>query len=484
MNKASDKEFNLDLFYQGLRFIRLFSKGVFNRLDKELDPEIFIQLYHYDGDIEYTTIPKSSLVDEINGQLETIKSMMPNKIKDFSGLESNRLNLNSITHALVAKSKMFDDRHIITTDFHVVDQYMISIITSIDKEVLESYYSLKSPKNDAPTSLIGAAISEYINDLNKLVYNFQRNDLYKGIDFNETIRRASKSLLRLLGHTSIVNSTYNKLNKISALNYEGNAIKGKILFTAPQNLLQNNLHENIDLIMEFNAKIPLSNFRHVRKLIEITKEDLYLISDTDSIVGIGKIKGTYDYNKEDLFIIEFVNYHTWELRHMDHKLMDVNHDRASLPKESVTYSDFKASILRLFMDMDLDRVKKLYKLIVAATKQDKGALIVISPNARSEAKRLKSQCFLVAPKELKPSMIKPITSIDGAILMDTDGFCHGLGAILDGMATTKGDTSRGARYNSAIRYVETISKLEDYSDCLAIVISEDKMVDIITRFTI
>ena len=44
--------------------------------------------------------------------------------------------------------------------------------------------------------------------------------------------------------------------------------------------------------------------------------------------------------------------------------------------------------------------------------------------------------------------------------------------------------SRGARYNSSVKYVETITNNPDYSDCAVIVISEDKIIDIITKYSL
>jgi hypothetical protein len=49
-----------------------------------------------------------------------------------------------------------------------------------------------------------------------------------------------------------------------------------------------------------------------------------------------------------------------------------------------------------------------------------------------------------------------------------------IGAILDGLATDAGYPSRGARYNSAIRYVASSSHA-----CLAIVVSEDGMINVV-----
>jgi hypothetical protein len=47
--------------------------------------------------------------------------------------------------------------------------------------------------------------------------------------------------------------------------------------------------------------------------------------------------------------------------------------------------------------------------------------------------------------------------------------------ILDGRASGRGDGTRGARYNSALRYIESSAY-----PCLAVVVSEDGMVDVLT----
>jgi hypothetical protein len=73
---------------------------------------------------------------------------------------------------------------------------------------------------------------------------------------------------------------------------------------------------------------------------------------------------------------------------------------------------------------------------------------------------------------MSPELLRHVTPIDGAVLLSPDGYCHAIGTILDGIASTKGDPSRGARYNSAVRYVESTP-----SPCLAVVVSEDGRVD-------
>jgi len=63
------------------------------------------------------------------------------------------------------------------------------------------------------------------------------------------------------------------------------------------------------------------------------------------------------------------------------------------------------------------------------------------------------------------------------VLPDPQGYCYSIGVILDGKASAgHGNSTRGARYNSAIRYVES----SDFPT-LVVVVSEDGMVDVMTK---
>jgi hypothetical protein len=61
-------------------------------------------------------------------------------------------------------------------------------------------------------------------------------------------------------------------------------------------------------------------------------------------------------------------------------------------------------------------------------------------------------------------------------MLDPQGYCYSIGVILDGTASGRGNSTRGARYNSAIRYVES----SPYPT-LVVVVSEDGMVDVMTK---
>ena len=101
-------------------------------------------------------------------------------------------------------------------------------------------------------------------------------------------------------------------------------------------------------------------------------------------------------------------------------------------------------------------------------------MVVVSTGAQTEADRLKTQSTEIAPIQLTPSIMRMVTTIDGAVRIDPDSTCYALGVILDGLASPKGAPSRGACYNSAIRYVKS-SKYP----CVAIVVSEDGTIDLI-----
>jgi hypothetical protein len=119
-------------------------------------------------------------------------------------------------------------------------------------------------------------------------------------------------------------------------------------------------------------------------------------------------------------------------------------------------------------------VQLLWELALKSTTQPSGTILIISEGAGYEAQRLSRQCFRVAPRFMTPSVLRLVTNIDGAVFIDPHGTCFAIGAILDGLATERGDASRGSRYNSALRYVES-----SRFPTLAVVVSEDGWIDLL-----
>jgi DNA integrity scanning protein DisA with diadenylate cyclase activity len=198
------------------------------------------------------------------------------------------------------------------------------------------------------------------------------------------------------------------------------------------------------------------------------------LSDSDYVYGLGKVAGLYDYRAEDLFVIRFTKHYTWELLHVDHLMMRVAYGQPELPRLRMDKLKFASDVKRIFPRTTPMDIVQLWELVAEATRQKQGTTVVVSTGAQEEARRLCNQATVIEPIELTVQMMKLVTAIDGAVLIDPQSVCYAIGAILDGLATDKGTPSRGARYNSAIRYVESSKH-----PCMAIVVSEDGSIDLV-----
>ena len=103
-------------------------------------------------------------------------------------------------------------------------------------------------------------------------------------------------------------------------------------------------------------------------------------------------------------------------------------------------------------------------------------MLVVTPEAEAETQRLSAQSTVIEPVIASQSIISHLSSVDGAILISPKGVVYSFGVILDGQASKNGNPARGARYNSAIRYVD--EKSNERINCLALIVSEDGYVDL------
>lgn len=155
-------------------------------------------------------------------------------------------------------------------------------------------------------------------------------------------------------------------------------------------------------------------------------------------------------------------------------MMRVVYGQPELPKMGIDKHKFERDVKRIFPEIKAEEITRLWELVLEATRQKHGTMVVVSSGADEEAKRLGNQATVVEPVELTTQIMQVITAIDGAVLIDLSSTCYAIGVILDGLASKKGTPARGARYNSAIRYVET-----SQYPCMAIVVSEDGSIDLV-----
>ena len=133
-----------------------------------------------------------------------------------------------------------------------------------------------------------------------------------------------------------------------------------------------------------------------------------------------------------------------------------------------------------------------YTVLQAAARQKKGALVILSEDwaMREIAKRVQlSQMGIRLSRTNLLNLAKhteylsSFSSIDGAVLLDFAGQCHAIGAIIGGEpdVIVTGDTGRGSRYNSASNFLAWAAKKYPGVLFLAIIVSEDGIVDVLPR---
>jgi len=287
-------------------------------------------------------------------------------------------------------------------------------------------------------------------------------------DFSGLLRRAGETLCSAISldvKDFMLQGIFENLNKISELRYEGGETIGTIVF-APSNLP--GLKYDVKLL----KPISLDSHKLVRKVVEISNNELGCICcGSEGIVGfvsLSKFKDSY------VFRAIFTGHYRWSLYINNTLLMNCAFGVPSVPQLKLTEKDFLSNIKRLLSGLTSNQGEALWNAVSAAMEQRHGTMLVVSDAASSEAKRLRSQAIVIEPIKLTSELVNCISGIDGAILVNRDCSCYAIGVILDGIATDTGDPSRGARYNSALRYVGSLQV-----PTVCIVVSEDGYVNMI-----
>ncbi len=379
----------------------------------------------------------------------------------------------------------------------ILNGYITFSVVQVNRQAFECYYKLKkislSKKQlgvssySQSTSLLRSVINRFLRKITGYFNNlevFYRNivpiffhNLGNESEIDEIITSSGQYLLHSIAKSIISESGVSLINRrdlfytfneISLLKYEGREGIGSITISAPN-------HPNINELVSFKKPIKIDDFSAVRKILQITSESMFLISDSNYIFGIGEMIGVYDESCEDLFFVKFLRHNNWEFIHGNNILMMVSSGQPKLPKFQAYKREFTHLLNKVFKGIKNKNIIGLWNLINRATQQKYGTMVVITKDAESEGLRLQGQAIIINPINITLEMIDKMTEIDGAILINPfDLKCYAIGVILDGIATDKGNYARGARYNSAIRYCESRNET-----CMAVVISEDGAIDLI-----
>lgn len=260
-----------------------------------------------------------------------------------------------------------------------------------------------------------------------------------------------------------------RLNEITATTYEGASAAGHLLVVGSDGA------EAVDVEVQLRKPVHLSRTRQVRKLLEMSRPGFRLLVTGTSVVGLGKPR--VDARAEQLsatFEVDVVGHATWDLSHNSRPLLRVAYGMPSLPRPLIDLELFSDTARRVFEGIEEAEVEHLQALVIAAADASHGTTLAISVEAEKEAERLKGESTRVEPTPLTPAAVARLSAIDGAILIDPQGTCHAIGLILDGTAAGTGDPARGARFNSALRYLQSAE-----TPVLLVVVSEDGGVDLV-----
>lgn len=257
------------------------------------------------------------------------------------------------------------------------------------------------------------------------------------------------------------------LNGVTALPYEGRAGSGRIILAKPED-------PAVHVLLKLEKPVGLREARAVRKLVEASGSEADLLLGDGKVYGLGRAAPDYDKTRETVFEVSVLGRGAWDLSHCGYALLSVRDGIARLPVHSFDAPLFEDVVKRLFPDADIN---VLVDLARAAGQNEHGAMLVISGNAVGEAHRLSPQAWVVEPTSLCADLLRQLTAMDGAVLVDPQGKCHAIGVILDGHAAGRGDPARGSRLNNAVRYLDT----ERRPPAIVVVYSADGSIDVLPQ---
>jgi hypothetical protein len=269
---------------------------------------------------------------------------------------------------------------------------------------------------------------------------------------------------------------HSDLNLISFQKYEKQEIASEYTLSSYDKI------EKLQLKVRFKNPVSIKDYRTIRKLLQIANtRDNMLIGTVSHAFGFINTDNADLWEKNDIYqqpdyiSIRFFGVSDWEVSKLCRgervSLMKSISFRYQYPKQRYNKDNLRTVLSRL-PDCDIDT---LIQIVDCAIKEEHGTMLVISTGAEKEANRLMDCCISIDPTPYL-SMGMNVTAIDGAVLCDLSGVCHAIGLILDGVHENgNGETiSRGARHNSATRYL----KWQHYT-CVIIIVSEDGDVTII-----
>ncbi len=262
-------------------------------------------------------------------------------------------------------------------------------------------------------------------------------------------------------------------------------------------ILPNEQIASISFILEFSKnnqiEFSLANVHGVRKQLDLASEAALVISKSNGskYKTIGVVSSALAKKFPHFYFKQRMNWEFYmpEKRSARCRLC---YDQAAIfmPQLNITH-DIEGEIKNWLQRKRHSNAEKaafiISRIIETAKECSHGAIFIFSTpsDIATEAERLtcmknirKKSLFVM--DRARKSYINRITSIDGAVLVDYDGYCYAYGAILDGKTARPGRIDRGSRHNSSRNYVieKNLTRGKNCSPFIAVVKSEDGMITV------
>ncbi len=360
-----------------------------------------------------------------------------------------------------------------------VGGYYVVPVLQLPNAIFERFRPLREPVTDGRSTGVPSLIHATVNQVLREAYDeLLRPDPGRFISGrsaspDEIVRRAASHFMYTpgiaIGDKSLGGpNLFERFNLISSLMYEGAEGTGRLLLANPDG-------GAVDVALALEEPVPFREPRWARKVLQMASSETALIANCESILGLGNAsQGTDPWATQDLFEVEFHDHYHWSLSCGDEVLLVSRYGVPSLPNDRFPKARLIDTFQRLFPEATPEDVASFVALFDAAVGQRHGSMLVVAGDAAAEAARLSGQGTKVVPAKLTPELYRRVSNIDGTIIVDPHCVCHAVGVILDGPAREECTPSRGARYNSGIRYVGASE-----TPRLAIVVSDDRTVDVI-----
>jgi hypothetical protein len=360
-----------------------------------------------------------------------------------------------------------------------VNGYYVVAVLQLPDAIFERFRPLREPVTDGyftgVPSLIHAAAKRVLSEAHDELLRPDPGRYISGrsASSEEIVRRAASDFMYTPG-IAIGDKNYGgpnlfeRFNLISSLMYEGAEGKGRMLVANPEG-------GAVDVALALSEPVPFREPRWSRKVLQMASSDTALIANCERILGLGNVSNGVDPSvTQNVFEVEFHDHYHWSLSCGDEVLLVSRYGAPSLPQERFPKVRLVDTFQRLFPEVTAEDVGSFTALFHVAVEQRHGSMLVVAPDANEEAARLRGQGTKVVPTKLTPELYRRVSNIDGTIIIDPKCVCHAVGVILDGSANEDCTPSRGARYNSGIRYVAAST-----TPRLAVVVSDDRTVDVI-----